>query len=76
MESNEPSHQKSNNCEQVNRNDEKKECIKPLDGGWGYVIVIGSFFINFICKYIIPTGHKYFNQMKEFIERNGSCQNK
>lgn len=26
------------------------EPLKPLDGGYGWLIVIGSFVINFICK--------------------------
>lgn len=28
----------------------KHETIKPLDGGWGWIILFGSFFINFICE--------------------------
>lgn len=27
-----------------------KEPLKPLDGGYGWLIVVGSFVINFICK--------------------------
>lgn len=51
MENNDNSNEKSSDSDHSNRNEEKEESIKPLDGGWGWVIVIGSFFINFICKY-------------------------
>lgn len=51
MECNEQSDQKSNNSGKCDAKCIKEEVIKPLDGGYAWVIVLGSFFINFICKF-------------------------
>lgn len=54
MAHDEASQQKSNkkfeqefSKEQLKSLDDK---LKPLDGGYGWLIVIGSFVINFICE--------------------------
>lgn len=54
MECNEQSDKNSNNSGKCDAKGVKEEIIKPLDGGYGWVIVLGSFFINFICEFVLP----------------------
>lgn len=39
-----------NSSDKIDDTHSVPESLKPLDGGYGWLIVIGSFAINFICK--------------------------
>ncbi|XP_055304029.1 monocarboxylate transporter 9-like [Sitodiplosis mosellana] len=48
------------------------EPLKPLDGGWGWLIVVGSFVINFISDGIVCSfGVIYVQLLDEFNEGKG-----
>lgn len=51
MTDDETSQHKPNDEKIKNGSDvQKDEPWQPLDGGWGYIIVVASFAINFICE--------------------------
>lgn len=65
-----PSKRKPNNNIDDN-NSEEDELPPPPDGGWGWVIVIASFLIHIISKYLIAPSHQHifhiYIQVKSFI---------
>lgn len=57
-----------------NQDDDETEAPPPPDGGWGWMVVFGSFMIHIISEYL-PNAHYFYILMETKQNHKNACNN-